>query len=301
MVLIDHVDNLISNINSVNIPSKMDLILDGGLFNGLYQLGGLLYLKQLENKNKISVKRISGTSIGSFMGLMYILNKLDTIVEISDELVQGVRKTLNLTKFKNILNVILLEHMNENDYKLANHRLYISYFNNKTKKQIIKNKYKSNSDLIEQIIKSTHIPFLTDGNIEHNNSVDGVTPYIFKKCNRKILFLKLTSHSQLNTMVNIKHEINVYGRILEGIIDIHKFFTTSKKTVMCSYIDDWTIFDFGYLRLREISWIIILVMLDILLFINNKIPNVISESIHFIRTKRVFINFYKDVFSHVFT
>lgn len=301
MVLIDYVDNLISNIDSLNIPPKIDLILDGGMFNGLYQLGGLLYLKQLENKNKISIKRISGTSIGSFMGLMYILNKLDDIVEISNELMQGVRKTLNLTKFKNLLNVILLEHMNEDDYKLANHRLYISYFNNKTKKQIIKNKYKSNSHLIEQIIKSAHIPFLTDGNIYHHNSVDGVTPYIFKKSNRKILFLKLISHHQLNTMVNIKHEINGYGRILEGIIDINKFFTTSKKTIMCSYIDDWTIIDFGCFRIREIIWIIVLLLLDFVLFINAKIPNVISESTHFIRTKHVFINFYKDVFSHVLT
>ncbi len=40
----------------------------------------------------------------------------------------------------NQANKFLLEMMREDDYKLANNRLYITYFNNNTKKQIIKNK-----------------------------------------------------------------------------------------------------------------------------------------------------------------
>ena len=35
----------------------MDLILDGGAFNGIYMLGGLFYIKELEQREKINIKR----------------------------------------------------------------------------------------------------------------------------------------------------------------------------------------------------------------------------------------------------
>ena len=41
-------------------PIVVDLIFEGGLFNGSYQLGFLSYIKKLEEKNIIKVKRISG-------------------------------------------------------------------------------------------------------------------------------------------------------------------------------------------------------------------------------------------------
>ena len=52
MVLLEYIDKLISNIDKNNIPKTIDLILDGGAFNGSYQIGGLLYLKRMENKKK---------------------------------------------------------------------------------------------------------------------------------------------------------------------------------------------------------------------------------------------------------
>ena len=53
MVLLEYIDKLISNIDKNNIPKTIDLILDGGAFNGSYQIGGLLYLKRMENKKMI--------------------------------------------------------------------------------------------------------------------------------------------------------------------------------------------------------------------------------------------------------
>lgn len=301
MVLLSYIDNLVSNINSDNIPKNIDLILDGGGFNGIYQLGALMYLRNLEEKQYLSVKRISGTSIGAFMGVVYILNKLDYAIEASEKMLKYFREHLNVRYCTKGLTDFLREHMKKDDYLLINNRLYITYFNNKTKKQVIKNKYKSNEDLIEQITKSAYLPFLSGLNAQHNNSVDGINPYIFKKNNRKILFIRLMTHKQVGTSLNIKNEINSYGRMLEGILDINKFFTTRQRTLLCSYVDEWNIMDFGLLRFREIVWVILLIIIDILLYLNEKIPNKISDSTHFIKLKTIFSNFYKDIFSHMLT
>ena len=75
-----HIDLLIENLEKKNIYKNIDLMLDSGLFNGGYLIGSLLYLKQLDNKSIINVKRISGTSIGSLLGLAYLLNKLEYIL-----------------------------------------------------------------------------------------------------------------------------------------------------------------------------------------------------------------------------
>lgn len=301
MVLLSYIDNLVSNINIDNIPKNIDLILDGGGFNGIYQLGALMYLRHLEEKKYLCVKRISGTSIGAFMGVVYILNKIDYAIEASDKMLKYFREHLDVRYCTKGLTDFLNEHMKKDDYLLINNRLYITYFNNKTKKQVIKNKYKSNEDLIEQITKSAYLPFLSGLNPSHDNSVDGINPYIFKRNNRKSLFIRLMSHKQASTSLNIKYEINSYGRILEGVLDINKFFTTGQRTILCSYVDEWSIIDFGLIRFKEIIWVILLIILDILLYINKKIPNKITESTHFIKIKTSFSNFYKDIFSHMLT
>ena len=49
---------------------SIDLILDGGAFSGSYLLGGLMYLKHISSH--INIQRISGTSIGSLFGLLFL-------------------------------------------------------------------------------------------------------------------------------------------------------------------------------------------------------------------------------------
>ena len=301
MVLLEYIDKLISNIDKNNIPKTIDLILDGGAFNGSYQIGGLLYLKRMENKKMISIKRVSGTSIGAFMGLLYILDKMEFSSDIADEIIKKFKKNKNLNGFIELANKFLLEMMREDDYKLANNRLYITYFDKNTKKQVIKNKYKSNQDLIEQLIKSSYLPFLIDGKNCHKTSVDGVNPYFFKMKKRKILFMRLMSFKQSKTALCVKYQINNYGRILEGILDINNFFTTNKRTTICSYVDEWNIIDFSIIRLREIMWVVILSLIDTFMYINKNIPVSISESSGFIKVKLAFINFYNDIFTHYLT
>ena len=44
------INNLIDNIKSIPCKYNVDLVLDGGAFNGSYMIGSLLYLKEIEYK-----------------------------------------------------------------------------------------------------------------------------------------------------------------------------------------------------------------------------------------------------------
>ncbi len=63
MALNTFINTLIENIPDKHLPEELDLVLDGGAFNGIYMLGGLLYIKELEQREKIKIKRVSGCSI----------------------------------------------------------------------------------------------------------------------------------------------------------------------------------------------------------------------------------------------
>lgn len=99
MSLNTYVNSLIENINSNNIPKNIDLVLDSGAFNGIYMLGGLIYLRQMKNQNKININRISGSSIGSILGLLFIVDKLDLSIEICNKAFKILRKK---SRFKKI-------------------------------------------------------------------------------------------------------------------------------------------------------------------------------------------------------
>ena len=196
--LIDNIDN--NKIERCIIPKKIDLILDGGAFNGCFELGVLLYIKELELSNKINIKRVSGTSIGSILGVLYLLNKLDVAIDSSFKLWENYKSNLNLNNFKPLV-YETINKLKPDQYKTLNNKLYITYYNYKTKKKIIKCKYKNNNDVAESIIKSAFVPYLMNGNFSYNNYVDGISPYIFKpKSDRKILFVYLASTSIIQFM-----------------------------------------------------------------------------------------------------
>ena len=60
-------------------PINIQLVLDSGAFSGSYILGGLLYIKQLEKNNIVSVQKISGSSVGSLLAFLYFTDKLNIV------------------------------------------------------------------------------------------------------------------------------------------------------------------------------------------------------------------------------
>ena len=73
---IDYINKLTENLK-IDKPIKLNIVLDGGSFNGGYLYGSLLYLKHLEKNNKIIINKISGCSVGALMSVLYILDKLE--------------------------------------------------------------------------------------------------------------------------------------------------------------------------------------------------------------------------------
>ena len=67
----DYLHTLIENLDKKNIPKEIDLILDGGAFNGAFQYGILLYIKELETLKLLNVDKISGCSVGALLGTLY--------------------------------------------------------------------------------------------------------------------------------------------------------------------------------------------------------------------------------------
>jgi len=202
---------------------NIDLILDGGAFSGSYLLGGLIYIENISNY--INISRISGTSVGSLFGLLFI-SKL--LCKYNYKFYKKFRKCFkengDLSVLHNCLDFIR-SHIDTDFYKLCNNILYITYFNITNKKQIVRYIYSSNDDLLLSVYKSCFIPLIINGQISFENKyIDGVIPHIFpEKHNRKVLFMDLHSN-YLSKMINIKNEINNNSRILSGIFETHQFF-----------------------------------------------------------------------------
>jgi hypothetical protein len=289
--LIDNIEN--NKVERCIIPKKIDLILDGGAFNGCFELGVLLYIKELELSNRIVIKRVSGASVGSILGLLYLLNHLDVAIDSSFKLWENYKSTLNLSNFKTLV-YETINKLNPDQYKSLNRKLYITYYNYKTKRKIVKCKYKNNNDIAESIIKSAFVPYLMNGEFSYNNYVDGISPYIFKpKSDRKILFVYLASVGIIKFMCNIKYEKNANGRILSGIVDINNFLTSGNST-MCSYINDWGIIDAFVLKFRDIVWIFILFIYDILTNIISIIPDCLKKNNILMDINKILIRLIKD-------
>lgn len=237
------IEELPNEVKKTENPIEIDLVLDGGAFNGSYLIGALYFLKEMENRNFIKIKRISGCSIGSLIGFLYIINKLDLVSELYNILIESFKENYNFEIYKQLKKYLSdkIPYENDNICNIVNNILFIKYNNIQTGIQKVKCKYKNINDIINTIIRSSFVPYLTDGNIAYKNKyIDGFNPYFFKKKrNRKILFLDLSGPDKLTYIINIKNEKTNLYRILYGILDIHIFLTKQKETFMCSYVDEW--------------------------------------------------------------
>ena len=68
------IKTIVPNANTSKIPSTLNLVFDGGAFNGYYGLGVGMYVKELETRGLTTVK-VSGVSAGSVLALWYLLDK----------------------------------------------------------------------------------------------------------------------------------------------------------------------------------------------------------------------------------
>ena len=273
------IENLPDDIKNVNEPLKMDLVLDGGIFNGSYHVGALYFLKEMENRKYIKIERISGCSVGSIVGFLYFIDSLDLMPKLYDLINKEFRQTYNL-KLITELKKHLSERIPSDICERVNGRLYITYNNIKKGTKPVKSVYKDADDIINTIIKSSYIPYLIDGNVLYENkSVDGITPFIFKEREKKILYLDLFGSDKLGNLLNVKNEKSNYHRILSGLLDIHSFFIKKSNTPMCSYVNDWSYSNICFNHIKTIIERICIYLIHVLIFIKTNISEQFKETV----------------------
>jgi hypothetical protein len=245
-ILENNVKNTNTNTMSTNanksIPN-VDIVFEGGLFNGSHQLGFLSYVKQMEKQQLIKVKRLSGCSIGSIAAFLYFTDiTLDENIDfISNVLYKHMKKYHNINFFNKAWK-FFLKRLPSNFLDIINGRLYITYMDVSKNKQIVKSTYSSIDDLFETIRRSCSVPYIIDKTLFYNGKYfDGLYPFIFKpKKDRKIINLNIINVEKFNYFISIKNEKNNVYRVIDGILDTHIFFSTNFNSSMCSYVNDWS-------------------------------------------------------------
>ena len=292
-----YIGALIENLDKEKIPKNIDLILDSGAFNGAFGCGILVYLQELEKLKLLKIDKISGTSIGAILAVMYLTDKIESCLELFENLLNTFRETMFLDKLSDILHELVNTYVS--NIEDMNDKLFITYYDIITMKQVVVSKYNSKEELIEILKRASYIPYITDGKLQYKeNYSDGVTPYIFPKSNKKVLFICFISYKKFTSALFTKNEVNIWSRLLNGVIDINNFFSGSRAD-FCSYVNNWAIYDFALLRIREIIVVILYFLLKSYLFINEKLPEGVRYNIYLSRFSEILSALYKDIFSYM--
>lgn len=310
----DQISNLIKNIPErlTKEALKLDIVLEGGGFNGSYELGVMYFIKELVKKEYIVVNRISGASIGSIIGLCYLLDNLDLYIEKYELTREKWRENINLKVIQELIND-LCNSISEEEFNLIkNEKLYITYYSLKEKKQIVKENYENIEDLKESIIKSCYLPYIIDDDIGYKCQeqffIDGGHPFIFhnreKSTLNKILYVSINQLSNIPKMITTKNEKNIYGRVLKGILDSYNFFLNqnngiNKRSELCSYVNDWNSLDYVSIYIKQFIIILVVYLIYYIhLLITNIVPYIENIEIYK-KLYPLFCNLYKDMVLYV--
>ena len=288
------IDNLPEKIKSNKTPLYLDLVLDGGSFNGSYLVGAMLFLKEMEKRNYIKIKRISGCSIGSVVGLLYFIDALDMMSELYNISRTYFKENYNLNTIKK-LKILLKDKLPKDICEQLNNNLFVTYHNIVTNEKKVRYKYKNIDDVFRSLIKSCFVPYLIDGNVTyHKKYIDGLMPYIFKIRNdRKILYLNLISYDKISQLINIKNETTNLYRVFSGILDIHYFYLKEKDTSMCSYVNDWTLRNKMFLYMKLLLEYIILAIVKIIIYCKSLFPHNFNKT----KISKNILNIVKELYT----
>jgi hypothetical protein len=293
----NYIDSIAKSLVKENEePKEIDLVFSSGGFNAPIGMGVGMYLKKMEEYKHIKVQRVSGSSIGAFLSLWYIMGEVNCYIDfIESEFINTInhfKKNKNLNMYKSFIRKYVYKIFNSDDMTPIQKKLFITYYDTKKYKKRIISKYKNREHLINCIIQSGYIPYITDGNNKYKNRyIDGVNPYIFQKNNKRdTLFVNMMCRSHVFGCISINTE-SVYKRILIGVNDANEFFTTGSSSI-CFYTKNIS-------YKNQIERIMIEYIFFILLFIMD-----ITSSIHFntnmLFSESIIYNFFYEFFCNFF-
>ena len=165
---------------------------------------------------------------------------------------------------------------NEDICKKINNRIYITYYNIKKQKKIIKSKYRNIEEFFDIIYRSCFIPIILNGDLLYKKKYfDGITPYILPfEPKIKLLYLELFGFDKINYLLSVKNEKTNIHRILSGLLDIHLFFIKKCNTQMCSYVNKWSLYNIFYTQfIKKNIELLIVYILYFSYYLNKYIPN----------------------------
>lgn len=256
------IEKLTEKIKKEQTRLVLDIVFEGGLFNGSYLAGSLIYLKALEQKKMITIKRLSGCSIGAITALLYFVDHENVLINIYKIAYSHFKTNYNVNIFDDVFS-LLKQHLPSNIIEKINNRLYISYYNVKTGKRVVRKSYKNINDLFETIRRSCSFPYVIDNQIYYKHKyIDGLYPFVFQYNNNnnstRVLYLNIHNIDKIPGMISIKNESSNTHRIMEGMIETHLFFMHGFcKTNICSFTDQWNPIDwikhFIFVKIIDIS------------------------------------------------
>ena len=256
-------------------PKQLNLIFDSGAVNGLIGIGAALYLHHLEKIKHIKVNKVSGCSIGSLIALWYICGCPETIYSRIETLFAYYKKHKNFFIFEEIVRGVIQDFFATDEAvgEKLNGILYINYYDTKKCKQRVVSKFRNRPHLTRCILRSAHIPFLTNRSHKYQGRyIDGIAPFIFKIAKNdtscKNLFIQLIQFTRPLDTLCVKKETNIYTRLLRGVMDTNDFFING-LTKVCTYVNLKTRL---HLWARQCFVLCILFLVDLFFFLKNALP-----------------------------
>jgi hypothetical protein len=79
--------------------------------------------------------------------------------------------------------------------------------------------------------------------------------------------------------VNIKNEKTNFHRILSGMLDIHSFFIKGSQTHMCSYVNNWTLYNYFSMNIRYLIEKIIIYKVYFLYIVTVNLPKKFKQGL----------------------
>jgi len=277
-ILSDYIKAITKNI-CIDETIDLDLVISGGAFNGTYAIGSVMLIKQLELENKIKVDKISACSIGSIVGLSYIMNNFNMTNQLFVELKKCLKINSNAACLREIVSkcVYLFFKSDEKMKTLLNNRFYLSYNDISDCSFHVIKEYTDREHLIDCMTRTMFVPYLINGSLKLDNRyIDGIYPYIFKNSDKKVLYVELIKDStDLMKCIVTQKEKNEHYRVIQGVSDAAKFFQ-NEGSERLSWYGDWSIIKIAKYNIIYLTLMIIVILLDFLSSIN--IPTSIKES-----------------------
>ena len=291
LLMREYIKALLLNVDHNRLKKDVNLIFDGGAFNGGFAAGVAMYIKSLEDNGFIKVNKISGCSVGAAIALWYVCGCNEAAICFFEQTTVDFKDTMELSGYQKNIKEFVHFLFPSGDVSTLKDKLYINFYDTKKHKQKVVSDFKSVEHLIDCILQSSHIPYIIDGKARYNERyIDGILPYIFTSVSGSTsvtsvtsttcdsLFIKLLTLNKCSRAMVVKCETNIHYRLLIGVADANEFFTTGSSD-MCSYVSQWSYFNLLQIRSREIIILFIISIIEWIILIKNNIPSVVKKSL----------------------